>query len=221
MTSDRARRHFHEELDSLQNRLLEMAGLTEEVLRVAVDALIQRNLEMADRVIAADDAIDRLELELDEKALELLALQQPMAVDLRRIISTLKISNDLERVGDHAVKIGHATRRLADHPPLPVLPEVEEMARHAMVMLADALAAYVKRDPVLARAVRDRDARVNALRRSTHRLLISHMLEDPRRITPALELLIVAQSLERVGDLATNMAEELVFLVEGQTIKHH
>jgi phosphate transport system protein len=167
-----------------------------------------------------DAEIDHLELEVDERALELLALQQPIARDLRQVMAALKIANDLERVGDHAVKICHATAALSRHPPLPELPELAEMIHAARRMLADALRAYTSRDPRLAREVRARDDRVDELRNVIHRILVRRMLEDSRRVNPALELFLVIQSVERVADLATNIAEETVFLVEGTVIRH-
>lgn len=215
------KRHFHDELDALQDRLMEMAGRAEDLVKRAVDALLERDGSATPDIREADQVIDELEIRIDEDAMELLALQQPMAKDLRQIVATLKIANDLERVGDHAVNIARATARIAEQPPIPDLPEVEEMARIVRSMLADSLAAFVARDPDQARAVCVRDDRVDDLRRSLYRILVTHMLEDTRRITTALELLLVAQNLERVADLATNISEDVVFLVEGKTIKHH
>jgi phosphate transport system protein len=215
-----AKRHFHDLLDLLQARLLEMAGEAEDLVARAVEALFARDRDALRKVLDGDAQVDALELEVDERALELLALQQPMAKDLRQIVATLKIANDLERVGDHAVKIAWAGLRILDEPASPTLPQLEEMARLSRGMLADSLRACTTRDTELAREIRVRDDRVDALRSTTHRILVSQMLEDPRRITASLELLLVAQSLERVADLATNIAEETVFLVEGLVIRH-
>jgi len=217
---ERFRRRFHELLEELQGKLLEMAGASEELVRLATEAVLARDAELARQVKEGDARIDRLELEVDERALELLALQQPMAKDLRQITATLKIANDLERVGDHAVKMAYATRTLAEAPPVPEIPQLREMIHITRRMLADALHAYTANDPQLAREVRARDDRVDELRDALHRILVSHMLEDPRRIGAALELIHVAESLERVADLATNLAEETVFLVEGTVIRH-
>ena len=215
-----SKRHFHERLDDLQARLLEMAGEAEDLLGRAVEALVARSRSGLEEVRDGDAVVDALELDVDERALELLALQQPMAKDLRQIIASLKIANDLERVGDHAVKIAWSGLRLLEIPAHSAPPQIEEMAVLSRGMLADALRAFTTRDTELAREVRVRDDRVDALRSAAHRILVSHMLEDPRRITAALELLLVAQSLERVADLATNVAEETVFLVEGLVIRH-
>jgi phosphate transport system protein len=220
MNPHRSKRHFHERLDELQARLLEMAGEAEDLLGRAVEALVARDPSGLEQVLDGDAVVDALELDVDERALELLALQQPMARDLRQIVASLKIANDLERVGDHAVKIAGSGLRLLEFPAHPSLQQLEEMVLLSRGMLADSLRAFITRDTELAREVRIRDDRVDALRSSAHRILVSRMLEDPRRITAFLELLLVTQSLERVADLATNIAEETVFLVEGLVIRH-
>jgi phosphate transport system protein len=214
------RRRFHDELDSLQESLLEMAGLVEKVIREAIAAVLARDGSVSDRVADADDRIDELEVEIDEKVLELLALQQPMATDLRKIVTANKIANDLERMGDHAVNMANAAKRLSQAAPLPEIRELFEMAEIVQGMVADALDAYVTRSAAKARLVCITDDRVDELRRSLYRILVTHMLEDPKRLSGALELLLVSQNLERIGDLATNVSEDLVFLVEGRTIKH-
>jgi phosphate transport system protein len=217
----RRRRHFHDELDALQDRLLEMAGIVEEVVRVSIHSLEKRDPKPAEWCKAEDDRIDALEIEVDERAMELLALQQPMARDLRQVVASLKVANDLERVGDHAVNIAKAVRRLSDAPAFPAIPEVLEMAEIARGMLGDSLASFVSRNPLDARVVLKRDEKVDTLRRSLFRILLTHMMEEPRRITPSLELLLISQNLERIADLSTNIAEDVVFMVEGETIKHH
>jgi phosphate transport system protein len=169
---------------------------------------------------AADDRVDELEIEIDERVVELLALQQPMASDLRQIITTNKISNDLERMGDHAVNISSAANRMASMPPLPEIRELGEMSEIVQEMVSDALAAYVSRNAALARMVCITDDKVDDLRRSMYRILVTHMLEDPTTLGGALELLLISQNLERIADLATNVSEDVVFLVEGRTIKH-
>lgn len=218
--ADSWRRQFHERLEVLQSNLIEMAGAAEELVGQATTALLERDRELAERTRAADKHIDRLEVLIDEEALELLALQQPLARDLRQITATLKIANDLERVGDHAVKISKATKRLLEHPPIPNVPQLQEMVVEARRLLADALRAYVARDCRLARSIPVRDEEVDDLRDSLHRILVAQMMEDPNRLTPALQLILISQSLERVADLATNIAEETVFLVEGTVIRH-
>lgn len=214
------KRQFQDRLDDLASRLLEMAGETEALLARALELLQTRNAEAVDAVVEGDRLIDSLEVGIDETALELLALEQPMARDLRQIMATLKISNDLERVGDHAVKLALGAKRISRSPRVPEFPQIAEMIEIAPTMLADALRAFSSRDPELAREVRARDDRVDDLRTASHRILVSHMLENPRLITPALEYIHVSQSLERVADLSTNIAEEAVFLVEGEVIRH-
>lgn len=214
------KRRFHDELDQLQARLMEMAGLAEELVRRAVDSFLARDAEEAQRIKDADRRVDALEVELDERVVELIALYQPMATDLRRIFTTLKISNDVERVGDHAQNIAEAAERLADQPRLREIPEIAELAVLARGMLQDSLASYGTRNSELAREVCARDDRVDGMRRTVHRLLVDLMTRDSSRVEAALEYIRVAQQLERIGDLSTNIAEDVVFLVEGRTIKH-
>jgi len=213
-------RHLHEEVERLQSRLLGMAGIAEEMVRLAVEALQQRDAAAAERVIDRDEAVDAAEMEIDDLAISLLALQQPMARDLRFITMAMKISNDLERVGDHAVNIAEEVKFILESPPFPVLPEIDEMSRVATGMLADALDSFVRLDSRLARAVCQRDDGVDELRDNIFRVLLTHMMEDPRRISGGMDMVLVSRNLERIADLATNVAEDVVFLVEGRSIKH-
>lgn len=214
------RRHFHDELDELQERLLEMAGLVEDLISQAVGAVREWDASAAKAVRKGDDRVDELEVEIDERVVELLALQQPVATDLRQIIATNKLSNDLERMGDHAVNIAKAAKRLRKSDPLPEVREFADMAEAARAMVSDALAAYVSRDVETARRVCIADDHVDRLRRSIFGTLLDQMTEDPKRIGGALQLLLVSQNLERIADLATNICEDIVFLVEGHSIKH-
>jgi phosphate transport system protein len=214
-------RHFHEELEQLKARLVAMSGMAEEAVRAAVTALLERDTAMAEWVVDRDNDLDELELAVDDAAINLLALQQPMARDLRFIAAAMKISNDLERVGDHAVNIAEELEYLMQTPPFPQPAELEEMARISTEMLSDALNAFILGDSALARAVVTRDDRVDELHENNFRVLLTHMMEDPRKITAGMDLLLVSGNLERIADLATNIAEEVVFLVEGRTIKHH
>jgi phosphate transport system protein len=214
-------RHFHEELDRLKSLLAEMAGLAEAAVRQAVEALLERDPARAEQVIVGDRAIDDLELEIDDLAIHLLALQQPLARDLRLITMAMKISNDLERVGDHAVNIARETRYLLESPPMRILAEIEEMTRLASAMLRDSLDAFVKGDNAAAREIVVRDDRVDELHTNVIRIMLTHMMEDPRKIGPGMDLIFVSRNLERIADLATNIAEDIVFMVEGRTIKHN
>jgi len=211
---------FEAELDRLQQMLLEMAGRAEELVRMSMECLSARDGGMTRRVRKADDRIDELEVEMDERVLELLALRHPMAGDLRLVFVALKASNDIERIGDHAVNIAKASRRMTRHPPLPDILEIEEMGGQVRTMLGDALDAMVNRDVHKATRVIAHDQRVDDLRRSAFRIIVSYMLEQPRYISPGLEMILVVQNLERIGDLTTNIAEDVVFLVEGRSIKH-
>ena len=221
MPSSRTKRRFHAELDLLQARLMEMSGMAEDLVARAVEAFLTRDPAARDAIRADDRAIDSLEIEIDEQALELISLHQPVAMDLRQILTTLKICNDIERVGDHAVNIAKAARRAARLPPLPETTEMEELAVLSQRMLRDALAAFGARNSALAREVCTRDDRVDDMRKTVRALLLELMMNEPARIPSALEFLRASQQLERIGDLSTNISEDVVFLVEGRSIKHN
>ena len=215
------RRHFHDELGDLKARLLTMSGEAEAALGLAIEALLDRDSGKAAAVIAGDRRIDDMEVEIEDRCINLLALQQPMARDLRMLTSALKIANDLERVGDHAVNIAQSAERLSQARPITPEPEIIEMARLARDMLSDALEAFIRGDAAAGREVCLRDDKVDALHRSVFRILLTHMMEDPHMIGAGMELFLVSRNLERVADLATNIGEDVVFLVEGKSIKHH
>ena len=215
-------RSFHEKLDLLKQRLLAMSQRSEELLALAMQGFLGRDPGKAAAVLAADSEIDSLEVEVEALAISLLALQQPMARDLRFIVSAIKITGDLERVGDHAVNIAQSAERLvALRMPLAPPSEITEMADRARKMLSDALDAMVRLDGALGREVCKRDDHVDRLHESVFRIMLTHMAEDPATISACLELLLVSRNLERVADLATNIAEDAVYLAEGKTIKHH
>jgi phosphate transport system protein len=214
-------RHFHEELSAVKVRLLTMSGEAEAALGLAVEALLERDADKARQVIHNDRIIDNMEMEIEEQCINLLALHQPMARDLRMLTSALKISNDLERVGDHAVNIAQSAERLAETRAITPEPEIVEMARLSREMLSDALEAFIRGDAQAGREVCRRDDRVDALHKSVFRILLTHMMEDPHTIGTGMELFLVSRNLERVADLATNIGEDVVFLVEGKSIKHH
>ena len=219
--SPETHRHFHEELSQVKVRLLTMSGEAEAALRLAVEALLERNSEKAAQVIAGDKVIDTMEVGIEATCIDLLALQQPMARDLRMLVAAIKIANDLERVGDHAVNLAQSAERLQMSRPIVPDPEIQEMARLAREMLSDALEAFVRGDAAAGREICLRDDKVDALNRSVFRIMLTHMMEDPHVIGAAMELFLVSRNLERVADLATNIAEDVVFLVEGKSIKHH
>ena len=221
MSPQLAHRHFDDELSELKSTLLAMSAEAQTALATAVEALLQRDDGKAAQVISADHKIDALELAIEDLVVTLLATQQPMARDLRLLMAAMKIANDLERVGDHAVNIAQSAERLLASPPIVPEPEIIEMARLARRMLADALDAFVRADAQAGRAITRRDDQVDALHDSVFRILLTHMMETPHIISAAMELFLVSRNLERVADLATNIAEDVVFLVEGKTIKHH
>ncbi len=221
MTPQLAHRHFHDELSELKSTLLAMSAEAQTALATAVEALLQRDATKASQVTSGDHKIDALEIEIDDLVVKLLATQQPMAKDLRLLMAATKIANDLERVGDHAVNIAQSAERLLQAPPIMPEPEIVEMARMARRMLADALDAFVRADAQAGRAVCQRDDQVDGLHDSVFRILLTHMMETPHIISAAMELFLVSRNLERVADLATNIAEDVVFLVEGKSIKHH
>ena len=214
-------RHFHDQLASLNRRLLTMSERAEALVELSVEALLSKDAGKAEAVIEADRDLDVMEVELEGAALELLALQQPMARDLRFIVSAIKVTSDLERVGDHAVNIAQATQRLiAQRSAFAPDPSIEEMARRARAMLGDAIDAFLRGDGALGRDVCARDDQIDSMHESVFRILLTHMMADPRTITPSVEYLNVSRNIERVADLATNIGEDAVFLAEGKTIKH-
>lgn len=215
-------RHFHDQLAELKQRLLAMSQRAEALLDLAVDALLTRDASKATAVLAGDREVDQLEVEVESMAVQLLALQQPLARDLRFIIASIKASSDLERVGDHAVNIAQSAQRLIESK-TDITPDtaIEDMARRARQMLAQAIDAFVRADGGLGRAVCLMDDEVDKLNDALQRIVVTHILEDPKTISTALELLLVGRNLERVADLSTNIGEDAVYLAEGKQIKHH
>ena len=215
-------RHCHDQIEELKSRLRAWSTRAEELVEQSVDALLNHDEGVAEMVIAGDKELNDLEVEIEQRAVALLALQQPMARDLRFIVGAIKVSSDLERIGDHAVNIAQSAQRLIEKRAAFIPdPEIEDMARRARTMLADALDAFLRGDGALGREVCKADDAVDALHNSVFRILLTHMMADARTITPALELLLVSRNLERVADLATNIGEDAVYLAEGKQIKHH
>jgi len=214
-------RHFQEELEQLKTRLLEMGGLAEENVRLAVKGLVDRDQELVHRVMVGDEPLNNLHIEIDSRCFTLLALYQPMAADLRTIVAAVKINTDLERVGDLAVNIAEAARRYTQHAPVKKLIDIPRMASIAQSMLRDALDAFVRRDLALAQAVLNEDDRLDSLKTQIFRELLTYMLQDPSTIEPALDLILVSRHLERIGDHATNIAEDVIFIVSARDVRHH
>jgi phosphate transport system protein len=218
---ERVVRHFQEELEQLKRRLLEMGGLAEENVRLAVKGLVDRDHELIDRVLVGDEPLNTLHIEIDNRSFTLLALYQPMAADLRTIVAALKINTDLERVGDLAVNIAEAARRYTSHSPVKKLIDIPRMASIAQTMLRDALDAFVRRDVDLAQQVLNEDDKLDALKTQIFRELLTYMLQDTSTIEPALDLILVSRHLERIGDHATNIAEDVIFIVSARDVRHH
>jgi len=217
---DRQVPHFREELEALQGRLLEMGGLAEERVRMAVQALVARDPDLMNQVLAGDEPINQLHIEVDNRCFRLLALHQPMATDLRAIVAAVKINTDLERVGDLAVNIVEAAKRYVAHPPVKQLIDIPRMGEIAQAMLRDALDAFVKRDTELAHLVLSEDDRLDKLKTEVFRELLAHMLRDQGTVEPALDLILISRHLERIGDHATNIAEDVIFMVSALDVRH-
>lgn len=219
--TEKAYRHFHEQLEELTKRILDMSRHVETAIDLAVDALLEHDPDQARMVLAGDRALDVLELEIEHIAVSLLALQQPMARDLRFVIGAIKLSSDLERVGDHAVNIAEAALRL-DADGIRVLPHpaISAIAADARLMLVDAIDSFVRSDPSLGRDVCRRDDAVDERHDAIFGAIEERMRNDPSSIAASLQLLLVIRNIERIADLSTNIAEDAVYLAEGRTIKH-
>jgi phosphate transport system protein len=215
------RHHFQEQLSGLKERLLVMGGLAEERVRVAMQGLVERDGVLIEEVLNGDMPVNELHIEIDDLCLKLLALHSPMAADLRAVMAAIKINSDLERVGDMAVNIGEAARRYAAHPPVKQLIDIPKMGTTAQSMLRDALDAYVRGDVQLAQLVLDEDDNLDMLKTQVFRELLNYMLQDPATIEPALDLILISRHLERIGDHATNIAEDVIFMVSGRDVRHH
>jgi phosphate transport system protein len=210
-----------EHLDALKERLLVMGGLAEEQVRLVTAALVDRDAALADRVQSSDQAINDLHIEIDQRCVRLLALHQPVAMDLRAVIAAVKINTDLERVGDLAVNIAEAVQRYLHQTPVPPLDHIPRMADLAQRMLRDALDAYVRHDLTLAQHVLDTDDTVDALKSQVSVDLVPVMMGAPETIEPSLDLILIARHLERIADHATNVAEDVIFMVSARDVRHH
>lgn len=213
--------HFSEQLEGLRRNLILMGGEVERQIQHAIEALTEVDEKKAAGVIAADAEIDRMEMVIEEQAVHLLALQQPVAVDLRFLVAALKINNDLERIGDHAVNIAEGAERLAGQKPFKPFIDIHYMAEVAMSMLKQSLDAFVNRDASLAKQVIKKDDILDDKNVSIIRELLTYMAEYPNLITYCLELISVSKNLERVGDLASNICEDTIYMAEARWVKHH
>jgi phosphate transport system protein len=213
-------RHFHEELEALKQTLLAMGGLVEDQIRRVMKALLERDDVVAQEVIERDRRVNTYDVEVDEQCVSLLALHQPAAGDLRFITTAMKIVTDLERIGDQAVNIAQRVLELNVEPQLKPYIDLPRMAEKAQRMVKESLDAFVARDTALARQVCGEDAEVDALKEQIFRELLTFMMEDPRTIPRAIRLILISRFIERVADHATNIAEMVVYLVEGKMVRH-
>ncbi|MCI0548067.1 MAG: phosphate signaling complex protein PhoU [Candidatus Rokubacteria bacterium] len=213
-------RHFHEELDALKQTILAMGALVEDQIRRVMHALINRDDALAREVIDRDRRVNAYDVEIDEKCVELLALHQPAAVDLRVIMTAIKIVTDLERIGDQAVNIAQRAIELNREAQLKPYVDLPRMAERAQQMVKESLDAFVTRDSELARRVCGEDAEVDALKEQIFRELLTFMMQDPTTIPRALRLMLISRFMERVADHATNIAEMVVYMVEGKLVRH-
>jgi len=218
---ERVTRHFQDELHVLQERLLAMGGLAEDRMCDAVKSVATRDAALVDRILTGDEPVNALHIEIDDRCFKLLALHQPMAADLRAIVAAVKINTDLERVGDLAVNIAEAGKRYLQHPPVKPLIDIPRMGDIAQGMLRDALDSFVRRDVALAEAVLAEDDKLDALKTQIFRELLTFMLSEPQTIEPALDLILISRHLERIGDHATNIAEDVIFMVSAKDVRHH
>ncbi len=213
-------RHFHEELEALKQTLLAMGGLVEDQIRRVMTALLERDGTLAQEVIDRDARVNAYDVEVDETCVELLALHQPAAGDLRFITTAMKIVTDLERIGDQAVNIAQRTLELNREPQLKPYIDLPRMAERAGRMVKESLDAFVARDTALARRVCGEDAEVDALKEQMFRELLTFMMADPTTIPRAIRLILISRFLERVADHATNIAEMVIYMVDSKMVRH-
>jgi phosphate transport system protein len=213
-------RHFHEELEALKQTLLAMGALVEDQIRRVMRALVERDDALAREVIERDRRVNTYDVEVDEQCVELLALHQPAAGDLRFITTAMKIVTDLERIGDQAVNIAQRAIELGREPQLKPYIDLPRMAEYAQRMVKESLDAFVSRDTALARHVCAADAEVDAIKEQIFRELLTFMMQDPHTIPRAIRLIFISRFLERVADHATNIAEMVIYLVEGKMVRH-
>ncbi|HVR42706.1 MAG TPA: phosphate signaling complex protein PhoU [Thermoanaerobaculia bacterium] len=213
-------RHFDKDLEELTEMLLRLGAMVEDAISQSIRALLERDTDLAEKVIAGDDDIDQMELEIDASTLALIAKMQPAAVDLRFLAAMMKVTPDLERAADLAVDVCERVIELNREPQLKPLIDIPQLARMSQEMVRQALDAFVRRDAVLAREVIARDDEADALTERSFRELLTYMLEDSKNISRAIRLTFIGKYFERIADSATNICEMVVYMVEGKVIKH-
>jgi phosphate transport system protein len=212
-------RHFETQLGQIRERLLAMGGLAESMIHQSIGAMVERDAALVESVLAHEEEMDLLCIEIDDRCFTLLALRQPMASDLRFLVAGIKINSDLERIGDQAVSIALRARQLIREPELKPLIDIPRMAGKAQEMVRRSLDAFVRRDPELARRVIEADDEVDSLRDQVFRELLTYMMGDPATIPRALALILVSRNLERIADHATNIAEDVIYIVRGEDVR--
>ena len=213
-------RHFERDLNDLKERLLWMGSLAERAVHQAVHSVLDSDEQLANRVLAEEDAINELQIEVDDRVVQLLALHQLMAADLRFVLAVSRINNDLERIGDQAVNISQGSLRILRHPRVKPYVDLPRMSELAEEMVRDALNAMVRRDVELANKVLATDDQVDNYRDQIFRELLTYMMGDSSVVFPAFEIILMAKNLERIGDHATNIAEDVIYIVQGQDVRH-
>lgn len=214
-------RHFDEELQKVKKHILEMAAMVEEVIAKSLEALKKRNQKIAAEVEELDHKIDKQEIHIEDHCIELVARHQPVGADLRFLIGVIKMNNDLERMGDHAVNMAVQVSYLIDKPRIKNVTIIWSMAKEVCEMLKESVESFMSNDAEHAQRVCKRDSTVDEMRNETIRILLTHMLEDPEKIGSAIPLLLVAKNLERIADLSTNICEDVIYIAQARVIKHH
>jgi phosphate transport system protein len=214
-------RYFDEGLQNVKRKLVEMAALVEESITKSLEALKKKNLEMASEISEIDHRIDKLEIAIEDMCIELIARHQPVGSDLRFLVGAIKMNNDLERMGDHSVNISDSVRYLTESPEIGQIVNIWHMAKIVNEMLRESVESFIHNDAVRAQKVCERDSVVDGMRNETIRILLTHMLEEPEKIGAAIQYLLVAKNLERIGDLSTNICEDVIYITQARVIKHH
>jgi len=214
-------RHFEQEIEKLKTLLIKMSSLAEEAIAKSIRAMLEKQPAMAQQVVDQDSAINSMEVEIDRAVVDLLALQQPVASDLRFILAASKINNDLERIGDHAVNLAESARKFCEISTLEPVVDIPQMSQITKGMLRDSIDGFIHSNTALCRAVLKHDDLIDELNKKVVNELVEVIRNDPKMVEEALELIRVSRNLERVADLATNIAEEVIFIREARVVKHH
>ena len=213
-------RHIERQISNLKEKILRVGTVVEEAISKSISAVINRDVQLAQRVLANDEAIDRMEVEVEEECLKILALYQPVAADLRFVVAVLKINNDLERMGDLAKNIAKRVAQLEGAGPVELPPEIRTMAMQAEEMVRECLAAVIDADPVLARRIREQDDVVDQARQKVRKRILAGIKEHPENVEVLLRINSITKHIERIADMATNVAEDVIYMVEGDIVRH-